>query len=797
MFNRVSMRVSLIVTLVVVGILAMIVALVSGEVFRDFAVETRRGALVEQLKFSVNYSRRELESHSKMLISVIRNHPAFHEPFEKNDAVSAHQHLLRLLDHPDAAGNPAKVRILKIYDEDLNFIVDVSRDAHKKIDLTGCQNFLESARQNNINEVLQGNSGICITEQTPFFVAAYPYGSSDQTGYVQIVSDYAAAISEMESEMGLPLMLKRDDGAVFYKSSTWPRPTTGRSPFLADFKLEQTHSHGGKFLTISTPVAMDNFNKQLASIKNLYLLLAVAITVVAIIIAVSILEKTAIKPLQLLTQQLRRLRYDESRLGEQVNVSGNADIVELGAGFNEMTARLKELYASLEHMAFTDPLTALPNRTLFQDRLQQAIFNARRDYKPFALFLMDLDHFKDINDTLGHHVGDELLQEVAERLRGKLRESDTVARLGGDEFALLLPTVDFKQADTAARMLLQSLRAPFDLNNQSLHIGASVGIALYPDHGVEANILVQRADVAMYAAKNSNTGYAFYDQEMDQNNSTRLALLGDLRRAVDQEQFELYYQPKVNLKTNEPFGVEALVRWKHPNGSLLLPDTFIPLLEHNGLIRSLTPWVVNAALQQIQKLHARGFFASISVNLSVRDLQDPYLADAIAEQLAAYKTEPKWLELEITESAVMSEPARAMDMLLRLSKMGLRLAIDDFGTGYSSLTYLKKLPVKTVKIDKSFVMSMARDENDAAIVRTSIELAKNLGLDVIAEGVDSEEVLQMLVKFDCPGAQGVYISRPLSEGELEEWYAKSAWGKGPHKRIDLPLQLQALPRALK
>jgi diguanylate cyclase (GGDEF)-like protein len=797
MANQVSMRVSLIVTVVVVGMLAMIVALASGEIFRDFAVETRRGAVVEQLKFSVNNLRREFERHSVTLVSVIRKNPVFREPFEKNNAALAHQHLLRLLDHPAASGNPAIVINLSLYDQDLTLISDASREGYKKIDLQICRNFLKSAQRNRAGDSAQGNSGICVTDGTPFFVTAYSYGESDRKGYIQIVSDYAIAISELESAMSLPLLLTRGDETVFYKSSAWPRPTAKSAPLVADYKLKATDSSGGTFLNMSTAVAMDDFNKQLASIKNLFLLLAVAITVIAVFIAVSVLEKTAIKPLQLLTQQLRRLRYDESRLGEQVDVSGNAEIVELAAGFNEMTTRLKELYASLEHMAFTDPLTSLPNRTLFQDRLQQAIFNARRDYKPFALFLMDLDHFKDINDTLGHHVGDELLQEVAERLRGKLRESDTVARLGGDEFALLLPTVDFKQADTAARMLLQSLRAPFELDNQSLHIGASVGIALYPDHGVEANILVQRADVAMYAAKNSNIGYAFYDQEMDQNNSTRLALLGDLRRAVDQEQFELYYQPKVNLRTNEPFGLEALVRWKHPNGNLMLPDTFIPLLEHNGLIRSLTPWVVNAALQQIQKLHARGYFASISVNLSVRDLQDPYLADAIAEQLAAYKTEPKWLELEITESAVMSEPARAMDMLMRLSKMGLKLAIDDFGTGYSSLAYLKKLPVKTVKIDKSFVMGMARDDNDAAIVRTSIELAKNLGLDVIAEGVDSEDALRMLMGFDCPGAQGVFISRPLSENELEEWYAKSAWGKGPLKRMDLPLQPQVRPRALK
>ncbi|HSB00848.1 MAG TPA: EAL domain-containing protein, partial [Anaerolineales bacterium] len=280
----------------------------------------------------------------------------------------------------------------------------------------------------------------------------------------------------------------------------------------------------------------------------------------------------------------------------------------------------------------------------------------------------------------------------------------------------------------------------------------------------------------MYSAKHANSGHALYDSKLDQHNPTRLTLLGELRHAVEQEQFVLYYQPKVNLKTFQVTGVEALVRWNHPREELLLPDTFIPLLEQTGMIRSLTPWVLNESLRQGQMLQDKGVPITISMNLSVRDLQDPYLADAFAEQLAALQISPRWLELEITESAVMTEPERALEVLTRLSAMGLRIAIDDFGTGYSSLSYLKKLPVNTIKIDKSFVIGMVRDENDAAIVRTSVDLAHNLKLEAVAEGVENEETLNRLGELGCDTAQGNYISRPLSAEELTVWLKQSSWG---------------------
>ena len=389
---------------------------------------------------------------------------------------------------------------------------------------------------------------------------------------------------------------------------------------------------------------------------------------------------------------------------------------------------------------------------------------------------MDLDHFKEINDTLGHHVGDLLLAQVAGRLHSRLRETDLIARMGGDEFALLLPAIDSRQAATAAKLLLQALHDPFMVEEQSLTVGASIGIALHPDHGVDTHTLIQRADVAMYAAKRVNNGYAFYDPKLDRHSPSRFTLLGELRQALEKRQFVVYYQPKISLATSEVTGVEALVRWQHPRDGLVLPDVFIPLMEQTGLLRALTPWVLAAAMQQCRALQDLDIPVTVSINLSVRDLQDPQLVDTVAEQLAAHQVNPQRLEIEVTESALMSERERAQETLVRLSEMGLKVAIDDFGTGYSSLAYLKSLPVDVIKIDRSFVTAMARNENDAAIVHASIDLAHHLDLEVVAEGVETEEVLRRLQALGCDGGQGLYISRPLSAEDLLIWLQQSSWG---------------------
>jgi len=388
---------------------------------------------------------------------------------------------------------------------------------------------------------------------------------------------------------------------------------------------------------------------------------------------------------------------------------------------------------------------------------------------------MDLDRFKEVNDTFGHHIGDLLLEQLGERLGGVLRNSDTIARLGGDEFAVLLPTATIDDARQIADRLLQVLEEPFALGGLQLEIDASIGIALSPDHATDADTLLRRADVAMYVAKRGNSGHATYTADQDQHSPMRLAMVGELRRAVENSELSLYFQPKVSLKSGRVTCAEALVRWQHPKHGLLGPDLFVPIAEQTGLIRPLSRWVLDAALRQVNRWRQDGLDLAVAVNLSMRNLHDPEMAETIRQLLARWGVPASCLTIEITESSLMADAARAMEVLSRVRSMGVGVSIDDFGTGYSSLAYLKRLPVHELKIDKSFVAHMASDENDAAIVRSTIGLAHDLGLRVVAEGVEDQQTWDVLAALGCDVAQGYFISRPLPALALGEWLDSGRW----------------------
>jgi diguanylate cyclase (GGDEF)-like protein len=439
------------------------------------------------------------------------------------------------------------------------------------------------------------------------------------------------------------------------------------------------------------------------------------------------------------------------------------------------STRLRRQAAENEHLALHDPLTDLPNRSLFHDRAGQALRSARRSGGRVALMILDLDRFKEVNDTLGHHNGDLLLKQIGPRLATALRESDSIARLGGDEFGVLLPQIsDEDDAIAVAEKIRQALRDPIAINGITLDLAATVGIAVYPEHGDDVETLLQRADVAMYLAKEDHSGCQIYVAERDEYSPARLALVAELRRAIDQEELLLHYQPKAELQSGHVVGVEALVRWQHPERGLLFPDEFVPLAERTGLIKELTLCVLEAALCQLRAWQESGLLLSVSVNLSARDLLDSQLPETVEQLLRKYELPPDRLELEITESVLLADPMRTRLVLNRLSAMGVELAIDDFGIGYSSLAYLKRLPVKQIKIDRSFVMNMERDENDAVIVRSTIDLGRNLGLMVVAEGVESETVWSDLAGLECDLAQGYYLSRPIPAQELTDWVRERA-----------------------
>ena len=422
----------------------------------------------------------------------------------------------------------------------------------------------------------------------------------------------------------------------------------------------------------------------------------------------------------------------------------------------------------IRHLAYYDSLTDLPNRTLFSNRLEMAVANALRTRSPLSVLIIDLDGFKEINDTMGHMMGDAVLREIGKRLQQDLRGSDTVARLGGDEFAIMLPGVGQTGAELAARKLLAVIQEPLTIEGLNLDVHGSCGIAISPEHGTEAEVLVQRADVAMYVAKEDRSGCVVYAPELDRHSPERLALMGDFRHAISRDELRVQYQPKINLKTREIFGVEALVRWQHPQLGLIQPDRFIPMAEQTGAVRPLTLWMLERALQQCMEWKREGFDLIAAVNLSPRNLHDPELPERVRALLDLLNAPASMLELEITESVIMSDPLRSLQVLTRLSKMGLRLAVDDFGTGYSSFTYLRKLPVHEIKIDKSFIDDMVEDQ-DEVIVQSTIDLAHNLGLTCVAEGVQDAATLERLAVLGCDSAQGSFISPALDGPGVTEW----------------------------
>jgi diguanylate cyclase (GGDEF)-like protein len=425
-----------------------------------------------------------------------------------------------------------------------------------------------------------------------------------------------------------------------------------------------------------------------------------------------------------------------------------------------------------EHQALHDALTGLPNRVLFRHRIEQVLSGTRAG-RVAAVMLIDLDHFKEINDTLGHHAGDRLLQEVAERLQTSLDEQHMVARLGGDEFGVLLPDLQSREAaSVVAKRLLDQLRDPFLIDGLTLEVDASIGIASAPEHGTAVEQLIQRADIAMYAAKESGRGYLNFEPQLDRYSPRRLSLAGALRSAIADGEVVLYFQPKAELATGRIVGVEALARWEHPQLGLIGPSEFVPIAEQTGLITPLTTHVLEQALTQVRIWQEAGEELSVAVNLSARSFLDAQFAVEIPGLLERTGVDARQLELEITESMLMLDPARAKATLDRLSSIGLRLSVDDFGTGYSSLANLKRLPVDGIKIDKSFVIDMPHDPSDAAIVRSTIDLAHNLGLTVVAEGVESHEAWQRLSELGCDLAQGFHISRPLPADALTRLLAE-------------------------
>ncbi len=480
---------------------------------------------------------------------------------------------------------------------------------------------------------------------------------------------------------------------------------------------------------------------------------------------------------ELNTMQMDRryLRKDGTLLWGQVSVARVADddgraryVIDQVQDISDR----KQTQETLEHQALHDALTELPNRVLARDRLDQAILLARRQQTKLALLIIDLDHFKEVNDTFGHQAGDQLLRQVGQRFSAELREADTVARLGGDEFAILLLGADVDGARKVADKLLATLERPFMVEGQALDVGASIGIAVYPDHADSGESMMRRSDIAMYVAKRSRRTHATYSRDHDEPGDSRLALMAQLRHAINAGALTLHYQPMARLSNGQVERLEALVRWQRPGRGLVPPSDFITFAEQTGLIQPLTQWVLLSALRQCVSWHAAGQSLGVSVNISMRNLLDVQLPESVAQILHEAGADPNWLTLEITESTIMAESQRTMETLQKLRNLGVRLSIDDFGTGYSSLAYLHRLPVHEMKIDKSFVSGLIEDTTSGAIVRAAVDLGHKLGLEVVAEGIEDAAIWDKAREYRIDFGQGYYLARPVPAEDVRPWLTK-------------------------
>lgn len=555
------------------------------------------------------------------------------------------------------------------------------------------------------------------------------------------------------------------------------------------FKLEQ---HGG---AIVIAVLQRSLSKAFAAFTNLQgtlLLLGLIGLLVSILFSAAIALGIT-RPLSTLATAATRM--EKGDYSEAVALRRDDELGVLATSLDNMRTGIAEREQEILRLAYQDTLTALPNRSLFNERLQQAIATAQRNNQAVTILMMDLDRFKYVNDTLGHGVGDHVLREVAARLKKLLRNSDTIARLGGDEFAILLTTGHSGHATRVAHKVVRTLEQPIIYEGQPLDVGTSIGIAQFPAHGEDASTLLRNADIAMYVAKRNKTGFAVYNPDYDTHQQEHLSLLGELRRAVEQNELKVFYQPKISLLNSTVSAVEALLRWEHPTRGSIPPAQFIPFAEHTGYIKVLTRWVLNESLRQCGMWRAMGMPLRVSVNISARDLMNRELPELVAKLMARHDVPADLLCLEITESGFMEDPIYAQKVLQRLSELGIHLSIDDYGTGYSSLSYIVQLPVDELKIDRSFVMHMGTDEHTSTIVRSTIELGHSLGLKVVAEGVEDARGLKLLRELGCDQAQGYFISKPVPPEVLETWLVHRQLPQPASESSDSPFAAATIPAA--
>ena len=694
---------------ILLSLLSMGLVMVAWNVYSKFMLENQERAVGEQVARESTLLLKNVESIAEYVGMYTQHQPAFRRAFHNRNTSALTAALDEQFHQYQVSIGNLKLVQSYVYDAKFQLLASSSqRMVGSEVGSTLCYDAIEIAAKREAGDQLKILSGICRLESGRYSTMILPVGGLRHEGYLQLVYDPYYALLSLEKNLAKPLAITTVKEEVIYRSPFWRVTDNNHEVVVAGVWLRDIN--GAPVSEVQIQQDLRDLMGRSVDARNRLLLFAGGFTLLVLVLALWALQVSMIKPIRELINQLNLVRQGRHHLSSPLSLTGNAEVRELVQVFNNMSADLARLYDEYEEAAFIDQLTSLPNRTLFLDRLRQMILASERKGERFGIMLLDLDGFKEINDALGHQVGDKLLQKIAQRLKRTIRASSTIARvvnepigdeytseavrfseltlarLGGDEFAILLPSLkDVDGAISVAKRIASALEPHAEIDGNSIVVAGTLGIAMFPEHGEDAEELLRRADIAMYVAKHIQSDFSVYDVAYDTHSVKQLALKAELRSAIEEDQMVLFYQPKLDFKSGYVSSVEALVRWKHPTRGMIPPDQFIPLSEQRGLIGPLTEWVIQKALWQYNQWQSQGIYLQIAVNLSSRVLFDLSLPNKIERLLIEAKLPASVLSFEITEEATMIDPSRAMDIMNRLNEMGLVLSIDDFGTGYSSL----------------------------------------------------------------------------------------------------------------
>jgi len=747
----------LILAIILLGVISAVTVYVNARTYRELAFDFQRQYMTQLVAAESADILSEDANNARRLGLRIQGLDSFRLPFAAGDARGVSSVLDAQFRQAPVTSNAVNLVELYAFDADFNLSGRSPRNANA--DGIICPGVVDRLQLRQGAQRLKPLYELCLFDGKPYLASIAPAGGLVPTGYIQVVTDPVPKLSRIGSRLKMPVCITLPDDTLLYVAPDWTVDSQAHD-VQADYILPASDSRPA--LKIAALRNADNLVMQIERTNNRLLLIVAMIIIATVVLALLLVKYSVLKPLRDLSYQL----IDEwsGRKGE----SGELSVPEKDRPVSFHA--LGELYETLHDMAIRDPLTGIYNRALLEDRLKQLIAEHRRTPGHAAVLLIDLVRFKYVNDLMGHHTGDLLLQDVVRRIAGEVRESDTMARLGGDEFVVILPDADLEQAKQVAQKIIQSMDSEFEVEGHKLTASVSIGIVLMPEHGGDVDTLLRNADYAMYSAKENRLGYAIYDpSKTDDIALARMSLDGVLNEDIEQNDLYLVYQPVIDIRTDKVSYIETLVRWRQPDGKILMPEVFIRVAEQSGLIGQLSEWVIETACRELADLRQENPGLCTGVNLSMHNLHDFNLIEKIRGILERNQLMPEALLIEITETGVMLDPNQVIKTLDQLASLGVRLSIDDFGTGHSSLLHLKRMPVHTLKVDKSFVIDMDSDEENASIVGATVDLAHSLGLSVTAEGVESGVVLEMLKEMGCDFCQGYYVGMPMTQHEVQVW----------------------------